>query len=370
MVEESCEKREGLKSIFTQMPGYAGEAEIKTDKELTVYMDLSRDVPIGSVYKITGVHGSGKTVLYTRILNHYQTKEALANGWLFIDIPAASDPVIVLGAALAAKRNLIQRYVTTDIEEALSLFSFGSNAKSETDIASHYLALETLLKAFIAANKKIIVGIDDIKKTPAIVKFLALFAQYRRNCIDPDINPAPWPIYFICTGVYQNLAKLDDTDVISYFSQAVEITTNPLSVGPMSGVYMDALGVSRDKAVELAQLTKGLAYAYQLIGKNWLDYSEKGQDYVLEKTRQSLCIHCYDKIWSELSPNERLFMKELGDGPLTYREMTQKMGDKKKNYNAYSRKLRNIGLLKKSDVSYGICELALPFFDEYMKIYC
>lgn len=64
-----------IKTPFTHMPGRVGDANITTTLEEKVYENFLYPQPSESVYKITGIRGSGKTVIFGNILRHYKTSE-------------------------------------------------------------------------------------------------------------------------------------------------------------------------------------------------------------------------------------------------------------------------------------------------------
>ena len=59
----------------------------------------------------------------------------------------------------------------------------------------------------------------------------------------------------------------------------------------------------------------------------------------------------------------------MADGPKKRKEVLDKMKNKG-SYQVYSTALKNMGLLSSDPESYGVAEITLPFFGEYIQKYC
>ena len=66
----------------------------------------------------------------------------------------------------------------------------------------------------------------------------------------------------------------------------------------MAETYENTLGVEHETAVEMAKLTKGYAFAFQVLG--YFTYKEENRDYrkVIAKYRLYLDEFVYEKLWS------------------------------------------------------------------------
>ena len=55
---------------------------------------------------------------------------------------------------------------------------------------------ETMLQQEQKMGKRILVGIDEVSKTPEMIKFASEYRKWLR---------ANYPVYLVCTGVYENM---------------------------------------------------------------------------------------------------------------------------------------------------------------------
>ena len=85
-----------MKNPFTHTPRRVGDANIATTLEEKVYENFLYPQPSECVYKITGIRGSGKTVIFGNILRHYKTSEMRAGGWLVYDVSSARNQIRTL----------------------------------------------------------------------------------------------------------------------------------------------------------------------------------------------------------------------------------------------------------------------------------
>ena len=75
-------------TIFSKVPD---NSYISTDQLDNILSNFSYDDPSESVYKITGVRGSGKTVLLAKIVDGLKRKPFEDNGWLVCMLSPARD---------------------------------------------------------------------------------------------------------------------------------------------------------------------------------------------------------------------------------------------------------------------------------------
>ena len=133
--------------------------------------------------------------------------------------------------------------------------------------------------------------------------------------------------------------------------------------------YEDALDIDEAEAISLAKLTKGFAYAFQVVGSAYFDKKAQGLEHILKVAKSELFSHCYEKIWAELTEGEREILKILSNGPKKRQEVLSEMKIKS-SYQVNSNNLKKQGLLEDSASSYGIAEITLPFFGEYIEKFC
>ncbi len=357
-----------MQNPFTHTPGRTGKANIETGKEAEIYSNFSYEIPSESVYKIEGVRGSGKTVILGNILRHYKSDEQKKEGWLSYDLSSARDITKTIISYLSREEE-IRKYIVaekTDVTVSLPFLSAGISLKD--DQIDDEVRLEQLMDILIRGGKKVLICIDDVAKTESMTQFCSIFAKLLRNETNGD-GTRPWPVYLICSGVYHNFHELGEVSNLTFFKRAAEIKTEPFSLPAMALKYENVLSVDEEKAIEIAKMTKGFAYAYQVIGSAYFTYKDKSEDYILRQAKGELFSQCYEKIWNELPEGEKEILKIVSSGPQRRHEVQSKMKNGA-NYQVYSNNLKKMGLLADSASSYGMAEIVLPFFGEYIEKYC
>lgn len=172
------------------------------------------------------------------------------------------------------------------------------------------------------------------------------------------------PVFLLMTGLYENIRKLQDSDNLIFLCRAPKIELGPLSIGSIASNYERTFGLERHVARQMAELTKGYSFAFQVLG--YLTW-EAGGDYrgVVEEYRQYLEEYVYEKIWSELSAKDREVARAVAASPdgriLGVREQ---LGMTSNQFNPYRRRLIQKGVLN-GDVR-GYVSFALPLFGEFV----
>lgn len=102
------------------------------------------------------------------------------------------------------------------------------------------------------------------------------------------------------TGLYENVDELQNEKNLTFLYRAPKIKPDPLNIGTIADNYRANLPVTEKDALDMAKLTKGYSYAFQVLG--YLTW-ENGGNYkeVLVPFKQHLEEFVYEKIWSELS---------------------------------------------------------------------
>ncbi len=358
-----------MKNPFTHTPGKVGDANINTSLEEKVYENFMYPQPSESVYKITGIRGSGKTVIFGNILRHYKSAEMKADGWLVYDVSSARDQISTLISYLLLEPEVKKALLAEKANLSISIPFVGINAgvDTKTDYDDE-VRLEQLIGILVKAKKKIIIGVDDVAKTDAMTEFCSVYAKLIRNTLEDEIA-APWPVYLICSGVYQNFYELGEVPNLTFFKRAAELKTEPFPMPAMAIKYEDVAQMDEDTAISYAKMTKGFAYAYQVFGSAYFEHKDKGEEYVLKQAKSELFAQCYEKIWKELPDGEREILKIVSTGPKKRKEVIEELNGKG-SYQVNSTALKKMGLLADSSESYGVAEITLPFYGEYIQRYC
>lgn len=334
---------------FGRMPNQYIERSLLIDD---ITDTLNSDIVEEQAFKITGIRGTGKTVTLTAIEKQLEQED----NWIIVDIKPDSDIVNDLVANLYTNVPFVAKFIDTNLN--LSAFGIGINISGKSPAASLDVALGILLKEIKRRKKRVLVLIDEARKTPSLIDFIQEFQILIRK---------DYPIYLIVAGLYEDIESLENTDGLTFFYRAPKLEMTPLNIGIIKEDYKETLGLSDDVAYDLAIMTKGYAFAYQAFGKYmWTRKSKQITPIVLAEVDEALARKVYDKIWSELTPKDKWYMSFIAQKDTM--SATELLEITKKSHSDWSeprKRLIEKGLIDGS--VRGKITLKLPRLKEYIK---
>ncbi|MBR1628215.1 MAG: hypothetical protein IJ679_02970 [Lachnospiraceae bacterium] len=346
---------------FTHSYGNAGKAYIDMEWSKKVIDNFLFEEPSEFVYKIVGVRGSGKTVVLSDIIRYFRTPTLVEDGWLVYDLSSARDPLHTLVAFLAKEDFSHINRVTSNVHIGASMGILNAEMQRITQKEDLYYddeaKLDILLNLAFEKKKKILVCVDDISKSEAMVAFCSVYAKYIRISS---------PFYFVCTGLFSNLNSLGNVRNLTFFKRSAYVEVGALSEVSITMKYKKFLAIDMPEARKLASLTKGYAYAYQVLGSLYFEKKdEESLEALMEDFDEELFRQSYEKIWEELTEGEHTLARILVDTKKRA-DILQKM-EKPKNYSAYRSSLMKNGIIRER--RRGEVEFTLPHFEEYVRYF-
>jgi hypothetical protein len=348
-------------TTFSKAPEYT---YISTDKTGEILENFSYANPSESVYKITGVRGSGKTVILAKIEESLRNEDNKEKGWLVFDLNPARDMLGQMAAMLHkegfGKSDAKSRSMNISATVLGTGGGLGYAEEKEDSFFDIGVEIEEMIQNAQEKGKRILVGIDEVSKNTEMIKFASEYGRWLR---------ASYPVYLVCTGLYENIQEVSNVKNLTFFRRATTIKTEPLNAVRMAEMYKKKLEIDGEEAKTMARLTKGYAYAFQELG---VLYFKKKKNETLEDIipdlRAELFAYSYEKIWEELTETDRFLAGLLTDKDEYKREEVLKlMGDRAGNYSMYRDRLIKRGLLESRQ---AYISLALPFFADYIREYC
>lgn len=350
-----------VQNPFTHTYGSAGHAYIDMGWAQKAISNFEFDNPSEYVYKIVGVRGSGKTVVLSDIIRHFRSDNSKEAGWIVYDLSSARDPLHTLVAYLAKEKFAGKGRKSVDFAGKINLGPVGGNISTSASEKSAYYddeaELDDLLNKAFEKGKKILICIDDIAKTDDMVAFCSVYAKYIRT---------ETPVYLVCTGLFSNMESLGRVKNLTFFRRAETIEVRSLSDVSITTKYRKLLKLEYEPARELSKMTRGYAYAYQVLGSLYFNKSEsEGIDDLILDYEERLFTQSYEKIWEELTEAERKLIQIM----ITSRKREEILGrmDKPGNYSEYRNSLIKGGIIR--EAGRGEIEFALPRFEEFVKLY-
>ena len=302
--------------------------------------------------KLTGIRGTGKTVTLTALEKKFgQSKE-----WIVVGLRSNSNLLEDLIANLYSAVPFLTEFINKELN--LSAFGIGVSLSDKSPVASLDYALEKIMQTVKKRKKKVLVTIDEARKTDAMIDFIQEFQLLIRKDL---------PIYLIAAGLFEDIESIENTDGLTFFLRTEKYEMKPLSLNIIKEEYKESLLVSDKVAEQMAFLTKGYAFAFQALGKYmWETKAETVNNMILAYFDQALSEKVYEKIWSELSRADREYLQILSNKEqMEVNEFLKLTGKKHNEWSKSRKRLKDKGII---DVSQrGTIKLALPRFAEFIK---
>ena len=242
---------------FGQMPTNIIERKNVTKQ---IVDDFNLDFPTTNSYIITGVRGSGKTVMLTNISKEFENK----NKWIVIDINPENDvlPQMVSGVY----ESKYYKKLSSKLSISFSFHGFGISIEGKEPISDIKTVLEKMLEEIHKDDIKILLTIDEVSNTKTIRSFIHDFQSLIRK---------DYQIYLIMTGLNENVDSLQNNKALTFLIRTPKIHLKSLDLGEISSNYKTNLDVDDETANKLAIASKGYAFAFQVIGLLYSKYKNK-----------------------------------------------------------------------------------------------
>jgi len=339
-----------MKNPYTLTFGKSPDQIIERLSQTQEVVDIfNSNPPVQQTYIITGVRGSGKTVFMTQILNSLKAKEE----WITVELNPERDLLNGLLTKLSSDNTLARVFRSAKIN--LSFFGIGVEINGEIPITDVEVALSKMLDSLKKKGKKVLIAIDEATNSKIMREFAHAFQIFLRQDL---------PVYLLMTGLYDSIYSLQNEKTMTFLYRAPKLHLSPLNTGTIAFNYRKNLGVTEEDALGMAKLTKGYSYAFQLLG--YLTY-EKGGKYeaAMPMFKQYLEEFVYEKVWSELSNNDKkvlTVMAELKTEQVL--EIRKALGWDTNHFNPYRSRLVRKGII--AGETNGHVEFALPLFEQFV----
>lgn len=309
---------------------------------------------LNHVYMITGVRGTGKTVLLTHVSDFFKNKK----DWIVIEVISELDMLDQFASRLYDASLFHRLFDGKTFGFSYNGLSF--SIKGEQPVTNVISLIEILLQKIKKRNKKVLLLVDEAVNNSFMKPFAQAFQLLLRN---------NYPIYLLMTGLYQNIYELQNNQSLTFLYRAAKINLEPLNLSTIASSYQNIFNIDEKEASVLAVNTKGYAYAYQVLG--YLLY-EKGNTILdkqlFEKYDQYLQEYVYDKIWLELSEKDKQFLLGFDkENNVTIEYLISSTGFDKKTISVYRDRLIKRGIIYCP--SRGYLSLKLPRFFEFIQIH-
>lgn len=307
--------------------------------------------PSNQIYMITGVRGSGKTVMMAGIANQLKTNEK----WIVVELNPTRDLLQSLAAKLYSLPEMHTHFVQAKLD--FSVLGLGVSVENAAPVADIESAIELMLIELKKKQKKLLITVDEITNCEYVRVFASSFQIFLRQ---------EYPIFLLMTGLYDNIYNLQNENSLTFLYRAPKMILEPLNYTAVRKQYMDIFDLDMEKAGEMTGLTKGYPFAFQVLGYlSWENKGIKTIEQILPEYDQYLEEYVYGKIWSELSEWDRKILIEMSvSGETKVKNIRDSIGMKSELFSVYRERLKRKGVLNTD--KYGEVSFALPRFAEFV----
>lgn len=304
------------------------------------------------VFLITGVRGTGKTVMLSHISKQFENEK----NWIVIELIPNYDMLEQFASALYDSSIMNKIFNTKTFGFSFSGISF--SIKGEKPITNVISLIEVLLDKIKKTGKNVLIAVDEVSNNDYVKTFTQVFQLLIRK---------EYPIHLLMTGLYQNIYELQNDKDLTFLYRAPKINLEPLNLVAITNSYQELLNITKEEALVLAKETKGYAYAYQVLGHLVFDRKDpKLDDHLYAKYDQYLEEYVYEKMYSELSSNDKKILKAFtNDGINSVDNLMLKSKMKKNIFSVYRDRLIKRGIIESPE--YGKLSLKLPRFYEFLE---
>lgn len=304
------------------------------------------------IYMLTGVRGSGKTVMMTSISQSLKEDDT----WIVVELNPNRDLLQSLAAKLYSIGELHALFVKAKFD--FSALGFGVTIEHAVPVSDIESAISLMLGEIKKLGKRLLVTVDEVTNCEFMKVFVSAFQIFVRE---------DYPIYLLMTGLYENIYRLQNDKSLTFLYRAPKIVLEPLNFTAIKKCYLDIFHIDSIQAEEMAALTKGYPFAFQVLGYLcWENRDKLELEQILPDYDQYLDEYVYSKIWSELSELDKKIIIEMSLSKETkVKNIREKLQMKSELFGVYRERLKRKGLVDTSQ--YGRMALILPRFDEFAK---
>ena len=307
--------------------------------------------PSNQVCMITGVRGTGKTVLLTEIGKYFADRA----DWIVIDLTPERDLLSSFASELYNYQGMAEIFRRAKLN--FSVLGMGVEIDGVEPVTDLNVAIRRMLQHIGKQNKKVLVTIDEAVCNPTMKEFASVFQIYMRQEL---------PVYLILCGLYERIYELQNEDTLTFLYRAPKVELQPLNIGRIADRYRQIFSLTGDDAMAMAKATKGYSFAFQVLG--YLSWKRNAHwTEVRPEFRQYLEDYVYQKLWTEISAKD----KEVIAGIIHARDhrvssIRDFLGMSSGLFGVYRGRLMKKGIIAAPD--YGRVEFTLPEFEAFAEL--
>lgn len=181
-------------------------------------------IPSNQIFMITGVRGSGKTVMMTNIADEIRADES----WIVVELNPMRDLLQSLAAKIYGIPEMHARFLKARLD--FSAFGLGVSIEDAVPVTDIESVIERMLEQIQQDGKRLLITIDEAANSENIRIFASSFQIFLRR---------DYPIYLLMTGLYENLYDLQNDKSLTFLYRAPKLMLEPLNYTAVRKHYME-----------------------------------------------------------------------------------------------------------------------------------
>lgn len=308
---------------------------------------------MNQIYMVTGVRGSGKTVMMTNIADILSKRD----DWIVVELNATRDLLQSLASRLYAVPRLHDCFLKAKLD--FSAFGLGVSIENAAPVTDVEDMVAKMLDQLQKLGKRLLITIDEVVYSEQMKVFASAFQIFMRQ---------EYPIFILMTGLYENIYELQNDKSLTFLYRAPKIILEPLNLTAVRQHYKNIFALEEEKAERMAALTRGYPFAFQVLGYLYWEHRDTMTlDEILPEYDQYLEEYVYSKIWSEMSEKDKEILQVLAvSGEIKVKNLREKLRLASEQFSVYRERLKRKGVIDTRQ--YGMVSMALPRFEEFIKM--
>ena len=309
--------------------------------------------PVSQTYMIQGIRGSGKTVLMTSIANELSNNK----DFIVVDLNSTQDLI----NDLAMRINNSSKHKNGLIEKGfnISVAGFGVGLGGSSNTYDSISTIENYLESLKKKGKKLLITIDEVMHDENMRHFASEFQLLLRK---------DYPVFLLMTGLYEQVNAIQNDPALTFLLRTPKLDLKPLSLHQITKQYAEIFNLDLENAKNLAQITKGYAFAFQAFGMLYYEYRNTlTLEDILSKLDDMLDDFVYRKIWEGLSTQDKNVLKAIDTDQMKVKDLCEKISMTSSTFSKYRERLIKSGILYSP--SHGYVSITLPRFSNIVSSY-
>lgn len=314
---------------------------------------------------IYGMRGIGKTTFMTDLAD----KMAKNKNWLVVDLAMNNSLMkTLIGEIYQSLDFKIQQMLQSIKGLNFSAFGLEFGFDKDNQFNTFQIVFENILSILKKEGKSLLITIDEINISQELIDFTAIYQLMLRK---------RYNISLLMTGLPSTIIDLQNVDGLTFLLRSGRIELDMLNLLDIKLKYQQIFTqankkISNDTLNEIAKLTQGYSYAFQLLGyllwkNSQNEITSETVATILPEYKIQLARNAYGKMFHELRPVQRKFlsiMAHASQEEIKTNYIAQKMNKPMNYISVYRQQLLDSQLIQAP--AYGLLKFSLPYFKEFI----